>query len=149
MRDENDVRAGLAAGFAAGTLVLVERIDAAFVRAAFAAGASGILSRGASDAEIEAALTAIAGGLIVIDPAVRDGFARHDASDTPGEALTERETAVLRMLADGHSNRRIGERLGIAENTVKAHVASVFAKLGASTRAEAVANGLRRGLVPL
>ncbi len=144
------MRAGLVAGFSPGTLVLVERVDAAFVRAAFAAGASGVLARSATDAEIETALTAIAGGLIVVDVAVRNAYARRsDTDDAPSEALTERETSVLRMLADGHSNRRIGERLGIAENTVKAHVASVFAKLGASTRAEAVANGLRRGLVPL
>ena len=53
------------------------------------------------------------------------------------------------MLARGLSNRRIGERLAISENTVKAHVGAVLAKLGAATRTEAVAIGIRLGLVML
>jgi DNA-binding NarL/FixJ family response regulator len=56
---------------------------------------------------------------------------------------------VLAMLADGLSNRRIAERLAISENTVKAHVAAIFAKLGATTRTEAVTLGVRSGLLML
>jgi DNA-binding NarL/FixJ family response regulator len=63
------------------------------------------------------------------------------------DPLTEREREVLAMLARGLSNRRIAERMAISENTVKAHVAAVLAKLGASTRTEAVTAALRRGLV--
>ena len=65
------------------------------------------------------------------------------------DALTERERDVLALLARGLSNRRIGERLAISENTVKAHVGAVLAKLGAATRTEAVAIGIRLGLVVL
>jgi DNA-binding CsgD family transcriptional regulator len=63
--------------------------------------------------------------------------------------LTRRERDVLALLARGFSNKRIGERLGISEHTAKFHVGSVLAKLGAATRAEAVALGVRRGYVVL
>jgi len=65
------------------------------------------------------------------------------------DALTRRERDVLALLARGFSNKRIGERLGISEHTAKFHVGSVLAKLGAATRAEAVALGVRRGYVVL
>ncbi|HEX3551279.1 MAG TPA: LuxR C-terminal-related transcriptional regulator, partial [Candidatus Elarobacter sp.] len=60
-----------------------------------------------------------------------------------------RERQVLAMLADGRSNRRIAEALAISENTVKAHVAAILAKLGATTRTEAVTAGVRLGLLML
>lgn len=65
------------------------------------------------------------------------------------EALTEREHDVLVLLADGLSNRDIGAALGISEHTVKFHLASIFGKLGASTRTEAVHRGLRHGVIEL
>jgi DNA-binding CsgD family transcriptional regulator len=64
-------------------------------------------------------------------------------------ALTAREREVLRMMADGDANKEIAWKLAISENTVKFHVASILAKLGAATRTEAVTIGLRKGLVPL
>ncbi|HWJ23459.1 MAG TPA: LuxR C-terminal-related transcriptional regulator, partial [Gemmatimonadaceae bacterium] len=60
-----------------------------------------------------------------------------------------REIEVLGMLAEGLGNKQIAPRLGITEHTVKYHVASIFAKLGASSRTEAVMVGARRGLVML
>jgi DNA-binding NarL/FixJ family response regulator len=65
------------------------------------------------------------------------------------EALTARELQVLRMLAEGLANKEIAERLGISDHTAKFHVAQILAKLGAGSRAEAVAAGIRRGLVPI
>ena len=56
---------------------------------------------------------------------------------------------MLGLLAEGLANKQIAGRLGISEHTVKFHVASVFEKLGAGTRAEAVAIGVRRGVVML
>lgn len=65
------------------------------------------------------------------------------------EPLTPREREVLQMLASGLVNKQIAAKLAISEHTVKFHVASILGKLGASTRTEAVALGIRRGLVLL
>jgi ATP/maltotriose-dependent transcriptional regulator MalT len=64
-------------------------------------------------------------------------------------ALTGREVEILGLLAEGLGNKAIAGRLGISEHTVKTHVTSVFAKLAVSTRAEAVANAIRLGLIML
>jgi DNA-binding NarL/FixJ family response regulator len=65
------------------------------------------------------------------------------------ESLTARETEVLALVADGLSNKRIAAKLGVSDETVKFHLASVFGKLNASNRTDAVRQALRRGLVPL
>jgi DNA-binding NarL/FixJ family response regulator len=139
------------ASFTPSTLVLVDRPDAEFARAALAAGASGVLATTADPDELLSAIDAVRTGLLVIDPAARDAFApvALRASSVSDGDLTDRERQVLAMLAGGDSNRRIAQRLAIAENTVKAHVASIFGKLGATTRTEAVTIALRRGLVML
>jgi ATP/maltotriose-dependent transcriptional regulator MalT len=69
--------------------------------------------------------------------------------DPPIEALTAREHDVLALLADGISNRDIAARLDISEHTVKFHLASIFGKLGVSTRTEAVQRGLRLGVIDI
>ena len=65
------------------------------------------------------------------------------------EALTAREHDVLVLVADGLPNREIATALAISEHTVKFHLASVFGKLGVSTRAEAVHKGIRRGVIDI
>jgi DNA-binding NarL/FixJ family response regulator len=65
------------------------------------------------------------------------------------EELTAREIEVLRMLAEGFANKEIASRLGISDHTVKFHISSILAKLGASTRTEAVTLGVRKGLILL
>ena len=65
------------------------------------------------------------------------------------EALTQREIEVLTLLADGLPNKAIARRLEISDETVKFHLGSIFGKLGASNRTDAVRQALRRGLVPL
>lgn len=65
------------------------------------------------------------------------------------EELTPRETEVLALVADGLSNKAVAARLGLSDETVKFHLASVFGKLDASNRTDAVTQALRRGLVPL
>ena len=65
------------------------------------------------------------------------------------ESLTPREIEVLELLAEGRSNKSIAERLGISDQTVKFHLASILGKLGASTRTEAVRLAVRRGLISL
>ena len=65
------------------------------------------------------------------------------------EPLTRREHEVLVLLADGLRNREIAARLAVSEHTVKFHLASIFGKLGASSRTEAVSRALRLGLIDL
>jgi DNA-binding NarL/FixJ family response regulator len=108
---------------------------------------------------VMAAIQTASAGLAVVPahwPAAvaRDGSVRHDfeadaAIDTVSEPLTPREREVLALLADGLSNRAIASRLGISEHTVKFHVSSLYGKLGAVNRADAVARGWQRGLVEL
>lgn len=65
------------------------------------------------------------------------------------ETLTARELQVLTLLADGLANKQIARALSLSEETIKFHLASIFGKLGASNRTDAVRQALRRGLVPL
>lgn len=72
------------------------------------------------------------------------------ASDDPSpETLTPREVQVLELVAEGLPNKAIADRLGISDQTVKFHIASITGKLGAANRTEAVRRAVRRGLVML
>jgi DNA-binding NarL/FixJ family response regulator len=77
------------------------------------------------------------------------GHASDDTQETYREALTAREIEVLEALAEGLSNRGIAARLRISDQTVKFHVASVIAKLGAANRTDALRRAVREGLVTL
>jgi DNA-binding NarL/FixJ family response regulator len=115
-------------------------------------GVRALLRRDVPPTVILAAVEAVAAGLAVVDPQNLDALLSSTASapvEAGGEAsvLTERELEVLRMMADGAANKIIAWKLGISEHTVKFHVASILAKLGASSRTEAVTIGIRRGLV--
>ena len=115
------------------------------------ARAWGVVGRGASAPQLRAAVVAVVAGLVVTslpDKArlVAEPVDAHD--DWPGVGtLTPREIEVLEALALGLSNRAVASRLGLSENTVKFHVASIYGKLGVSTRTQAVRRGLRRGLI--
>ncbi|HEY4690892.1 MAG TPA: response regulator transcription factor [Anaerolineae bacterium] len=65
----------------------------------------------------------------------------------PAESLTQREIELLQLIVDGLSNKAIGERLGLSENTVKYHIKNILQKLGAQNRTEAAAHALRDGLI--
>ncbi len=100
------------------------------------------------------ALETAAAGLVVIHPAAVDSMAPPVAAASQRlaelvEPLTPRENEVLQMLAGGLANKEIAARLAISEHTVKFHVASILGKLGAGSRTEAVALGIRRGIVLL
>jgi two-component system nitrate/nitrite response regulator NarL len=118
---------------------------------ALAAGAHGLVFRDVEAPRLAAALRALAGGLMVFDEALLGPAARPRAAAAPAlpEALTPRETEVLQILAQGLSNRRIAERLGISEHTAKFHVNAIVTKLGAQTRTEAAMRAARLGLVLL
>jgi two-component system, NarL family, response regulator YdfI len=114
-----------------------------------------VLPRFATADEIVTAVEAVALGLVVFHPAVLEQLPTalkpdlHDPSAPPLQALSPRETEVLHMLADGLGNKEIAWRLRISEHTVKFHVGSIFNKLNASSRVEAVAIAVRRGLIAL
>ena len=95
--------------------------------------------------EITAALVAVSEGLVVLHQGSLDRRPVQRAE--LDEPLTPRETEVLRMLAEGLSNKIIAYRLEISEHTVKFHMTQVLAKLRASSRTDAVMQGIRRGLV--
>jgi DNA-binding CsgD family transcriptional regulator len=86
---------------------------------------------------------------VVLDDAAATRPVNNAAGAVAGAALTQRETEVLRLMAQGLGNKGIAAALGISAHTAKYHVASVLAKLDAHTRTEAVTRGLREGLLPL
>jgi len=108
---------------------------------ALAAGAKGYLLKGAPLDDIERAIAAVARGESYLDSRVTAQLLSRGSR----MRLTQREREVLRLL--GHSNKEIAMALGIAERTVKFHVTSIFNKLGAETRAQAVAIAGERRLL--
>ena len=110
----------------------------------------GIVSPEATTAELEAAIKAVEQGLIVLPPTLAEQhFTQRAIVDEPAEPLTTREQEVLDLISQGLSNKLIAQRLSISEHTVKFHISSLYTKLGASSRTDAVSRGARRGLITL
>jgi len=116
-------------------------------------GLRAILPRYATPEEIIAAIQAAATGLVALHPDIFDSMlsrirpGQQSELDPSGQILTPREIEVLRMIADGLGNKEIASKLSISDHTVKFHISSIFAKLSASNRAEAVTLGIRHGLI--
>jgi DNA-binding NarL/FixJ family response regulator len=115
------------------------------VAAALRAGAAAYLLKDVLGAELVATIHAVCAGRQIISPALKRDLAAHAISD----ALSARELDVLRLAACGHSNRAIGDALAIREATVKTHMSTILAKLGASDRTHAVAIAVQRGYITL
>lgn len=106
--------------------------------------AEGLLPENAAASQIDAALRAVAQGLVVRYPGGHtSGFGAVQEVEAR-TLLTPREAQILDAIADGLTNKAVARRLGISLHTVKFHVESVFRKLGAATRAEAVARATER-----
>ena len=121
---------------------------------ALRSGVRAVLPRDAPASEMIAAIEAAAAGLVALQPADLNALlpaprADRALSGGAGEALTPRELEVFAMIAEGSGNKAIAWKLGISEHTVKFHVASIMSKLNATSRTEAVAIGIRRGLIML
>jgi NarL family two-component system response regulator YdfI len=132
-------------------VLLVEAWDQEILNAILRSGMRGVISAESGADEIEGAIQAVNSGLVAIAPAgsaLLLGEARQPAEALP-EPLSDRESEVLSLLAEGLSNKIIAFRLDISEHTVKTHVTAILAKLGAASRTEAVAQAIRRGLVML
>lgn len=113
------------------------------------AGARAVLAADTTPDELLAAVQAVAAGLTVLPARQAQLLFEPRPQERVLEALTPRETEILRLLAEGISNKEIAARLAISEHTVKFHITGIMAKLGAGTRTEAVTTGLRQGLILL
>jgi DNA-binding NarL/FixJ family response regulator len=110
----------------------------------------GVISPDAPPEELSAAIIAVAQGLVVLPRSLTGRLLRgQEAVEEPAEPLTAREREVLGLLGRGLSNKMIARDLRISEHTVKFHVSSIYAKLGAASRTEAVGLGARLGLISL
>jgi two-component system NarL family response regulator len=115
------------------------------IHAAVTAGALGYVLKTSETDELVTAIRTVAAGGRHLPPEVAERLARR----IPRSDLTERERAVLQLLVRGRRNRDIAADLGIAEGTVKIHVANILLKLGVADRTEAVSVAIERGIVTL
>jgi len=118
------------------------------------AGAQGYLLKGAPREELFKAIRVVSEGGSLLQPVVASKLLQHMSQqtterETSADSLTEREMEVLKLLAQGKTNKEIAAALVISERTVKFHVGSILSKLGAGNRTEAVTIAAQRGLVNL
>lgn len=137
-------------------VILTDNLQGDWLAEALRLGIRGLLPRSATAEEIVPTVVAAAAGLVVLHPDVSDTLlpelpvtTRSLDSTAPVQALTPREIEVLGMMAQGLANKAIARCLGISEHTVKFHISSIFTKLNASSRTEAVMLGARQGLLML
>ena len=147
---------GAAKGSALPRVLMLTTFDLDdYVYAALRAGASGFLLKDATAADLVTAVRVVAAGEALLAPSVTRrliaDFARQPRPDQPPppalDALTQRETEVLRLIARGLSNAEISDALVIAEQTTKTYVGRILAKLSLRDRAQAVVVAYETGLV--
>lgn len=112
---------------------------------AMRAGAAGYLLKGALRRDLLDAIRAVHGGRRYLSPEIAQQIALHSSEDS----LSEREIGVLRLVALGKANKEIAGELSVSEDTVKAHLKSIFAKLNVGDRTQAVTLALKRGIIEL
>ncbi len=134
------------AGPGAGLPVLHLRDEPLSLQAAASSAVWGVIPPEASAAELCAAVHALSQGLIV---GSRQLLFSSDEATAERGPLTEREAEVLGWLAKGLANKQIAAELGISEHTVKFHISSIYTKLNATNRTQAVREGLRQGWILL
>lgn len=136
-------------------LILTAYDDDPYVFALLHEGASGYLLKSADPDEFVAAVRKVHAGQSALSPEVTDKVLRQLRTGGPAgaanqvEALTSREIEVLRLAADGLTNRAIGQQLGISDRTVQGHLANIYGKMGVASRTEAVTEALKRGWIVL
>jgi DNA-binding NarL/FixJ family response regulator len=131
-------------------LVVSAYDDEEYIRGALEAGASGPLSKAAPGRQLIEAVRAVAAGGTVIEPAVLNHLlAGTSTAPLPAAQLTERELAVLELLAHGMHNKQVATRLGISRRTVERHCDNIYDKLGVGSRTEAVVQAISAKLVSL
>lgn len=113
------------------------------IQRALAAGACGYLLKSTPREELVEVIRKVHSGRKHLPAEVAENLAEHFGRDV----LTDREVEILKRIAEGDRNRDIGERLAISELTVKVHIKHIMDKLGAKDRTQAVAIGIRRGVI--
>jgi NarL family two-component system response regulator LiaR len=130
-------------------VALTSVLESESVVGAVKAGAIGYLLKDTQAAELRRAIKAAAAGQVQLSPQAL-GYLLHKVQlPEAQDALTGRESEVLRLLARGLSNKEIARDLHVSEDTVKTHVAHILAKLGVQSRTQAVLAAMRLGLVSL
>jgi len=110
---------------------------------------AGILPHAVTAEQLDPALRAVAAGLLVRTPGLDGAGGFHASSEDAPALLTPREAQILTLVGQGMSNKAVARALGISVHTVKFHLEALFGKLDATSRAEAVAKGLRGGIIEL
>ena len=126
-------------------IVLTTHAGDVQISRALKAGARGYLLKGLLRKELLETIRAVHAGQKRLSPEIAAEIAEHATDD----ALTPREADILRLVASGNANKEIATLLFLTEETVKSHVRSILAKLGANDRTHAVAIGVRRGIIDL
>ena len=127
-------------------VALTSVLEDASIVEAVRAGAIGYLLKDTEAHELRRAIKAAAAGQVQMAPQVTARLVREVAAPERPQPLTERETSVLRLLAQGQSNKDIAHTLIIGEQTVKTHMAHILSKLGVSSRTQAALHAVRIGL---
>jgi NarL family two-component system response regulator LiaR len=128
-------------------IVLTSFKDEILVQSALQAGAIGYLLKDVSAHELAQAIRAAHAGRATISPEATQALVHATNEPVPGQDLTERERVVLVLMVEGLNNTQIAGRLTVSPSTIKSHVSNILAKLGVSSRTEAVALALRYKLV--
>ena len=128
-------------------IALTSVLEDASVVGAVRAGAIGYLLKDTEDDELCRAIKAAAAGQVQLSPQAAARLMREVRTPESPEALSERETEVLRLVAQGYSNKDIAEALTLSDKTVKTHVSRILGKLGLPSRTQAALYAVRIGLV--
>ena len=128
-------------------IALTSVLDDEAVTGAVRAGAIGYLLKNTDADELRRAIKAAAAGQVHLSPEAAARLVREVRIPGSPEALTERETAVLRLVAKGQANKQVAKELGIGEQTVKSHVSRILGKLQLQSRTQAALYAVERGLV--
>jgi DNA-binding NarL/FixJ family response regulator len=130
-------------------IALTSVLEDASVIGAVKAGAIGYLLKDTQSDELLRSIKAAAAGQVQLSPQAAARLMREVRTPDSSQALTERETDVLRLLAQGKANKEIALELVIGEKTVKTHVSNILMKLGVQSRTQAALYAAQRGMVTL
>jgi DNA-binding NarL/FixJ family response regulator len=136
-------------------LILTAYDDDPYIFALLRAGADGYVLKNADSADLVRAVKSVAAGGKVLDPSIAAKVVAQATTGKPAgaqgqiEPLSERELDVLRLAGKGYTNKAIGVELSISDRTVQGHLATIYGKLGVSSRTEAVTRALKLGWIVL